>query len=165
MEPFNYAAVNPGPATLRLASSTETNIENLHWALGRLTNYTGIMNYLGARFATDEAAITPVLEDLSKRGLLYFNDGTAGGERLAQLAMQKGVPYASGNVIIDESRDPEAIRAKLKALEDLAAARGEAIGTGSALDLTVEVVAEWANAAKKRGFEIVGISTLAREAN
>lgn len=164
MEPFNYPQVNPGPNTLRLASSEETNIDNLHWALGQITNYTGIMNYLGARFMSDETAMKPILDELGKRGLLYFNDGSrSGGSNIGTNALQAGVPYLSGNLVIDTSNDPGSIRAKLKALESLSEARGEAIGSGSALELTIKEVAEWANDAKKRGFEIVGVAALSKD--
>ena len=162
MEPFGYPQIDPGPQTLRLASSAETNLENLHWAMSRLTNYTGIMNYMGGRFAGDEAAMAPVLGDLAMRGLLFFNDGTAGGPRLSETVRGKGVPYVEGNVVIDTSRNRGDILAQLTALEALAERDGQAVGSGSALELTVDTVAEWANEAKKRGFEIVGISALAR---
>ncbi len=164
MEPFNYPQVNPGPNTLRLASSPQTNIDNLHWALGRMTNYSGIMNYLGARFMNEQEAMQPVLNELGKRGLLYFNDGSgAGGSALPDNALRAGVPYLSGNLVIDSSNDPGSIRAKLKALESLAEARGSAVGSGSALELTIKEVAEWANDAKKRGFEIVGAAALSKD--
>ncbi|RKF07390.1 divergent polysaccharide deacetylase family protein [Oceaniradius stylonematis] len=161
MEPFGYPEVNPGPRTLRLASSAETNLENLHWALGRLTNYTGVMNYMGARFAGSETAMAPVLGDLSYRGLLFFNDGTAGGAELASAAARKGVPYLQADIVIDASRSRDDIEKRLKALEELATARGYAAGSGSALELTVSTVADWANDAKKRGFQIVGVAALA----
>ncbi|MEM8541094.1 MAG: divergent polysaccharide deacetylase family protein [Pseudomonadota bacterium] len=164
MEPFNYPQVNPGPNTLRLASSAETNIDNLHWALGKITNYTGIMNYLGARFMSDETAMKPIFDELGKRGLLYFNDGSrSGGSNIGANALRAGVPYLSGNLVIDTSNDPGSIRAKLKALESLSEARGEAIGSGSALELTIKEVAQWANDAKKRGFEIVGVAALSKD--
>lgn len=157
MEPFGYPDVDPGPNTLRLASSSETNLENLHWAMSRLTNYTGIMNYLGGRFATDERAMAPVLGDLAYRGLLLLNDGTASAQ-MGTAAKARGVPYGQAHVVIDSSLTRADILSKLKALEDLASAQGYAIGTGSALGITVDTVAEWANDAKKRGFEFVGIS-------
>lgn len=164
MEPFNYPQVNPGPHTLRLASSPETNLENLQWAMGRMTNYSGITNYLGARFMGDEQAMEPVMEELGERGLLFFNDGSsATSGKLGSDAARARVPYASGNLILDSSNTPDAIRAKLKALESLAEARGTAIGSGSALELTVKTVANWANEAKKNGFEIVGIAALASD--
>ena len=164
MEPFGYPSINPGPRTLRLASSGETNLENLHWALGRLTNYTGVMNYMGGRFAADETAMAPILGDLAYRGLLFFNDGTAGNEQLARRAATKGVPYLEGDLVIDVSQSRQDILNRLKALEELAEARGYAVGSGSALELTVETVADWANEAKKRGFEIVGVASLANRA-
>lgn len=163
MEPHGYPDVNPGPRTLRLASSAETNLENLHWALGRLTNYTGVMNYMGARFAASEDAMAPVLGDLAYRGLLFFNDGAAGTDMLADVARQRGVPYLEADIVIDASRDRADIEARLKALEELASARGYAVGSGSALELTVGTVAGWANDAKKRGFELVGVASLASE--
>lgn len=164
MEPFNYPQVNPGPRTLRLASSPETNLENLQWAMARMTNYSGITNYLGARFMNDQQAMEKVMEELGERGLLFFNDGSSGtAGNLAADAARERVPYAAGNLIIDGSNSPDAIRAKLKALESLAEARGSAIGSGSALELTVKTVAEWANQAKKNGFEIVGIAALAND--
>jgi uncharacterized protein len=159
MEPFGYPNVDPGPRTIRLASSPETNIDNLHWALGKTTNYTGIMNYLGGRLATDPNAISPVLDELSQRGLLLVNDGTV-SSGLAGLAASKGVPYAQADLVIDGSASQGDILGQLKALEGLATARGYAVGTGSALQLTVETVAQWANDAKKRGFEFVGIAAI-----
>lgn len=162
MEPFGYPQNDPGPQTLTVAASEDENLDNLHYALGRLTNYTGIVNYQGGRLMADTAAMAPIMEDLSRRGILYLSDGTAGGQALAQLARQKGVPYLSGQSVIDTTQDPKAIRARLEELEQIASARGYAIGTGSALETTVDVVANWANEAKKNGFEIVGVSALAR---
>lgn len=162
MEPFGYPNTNPGPQTLTVAADTEDNLDNLRWTLGRITNYTGVVNYLGGRLATSEAAMTPVLREVGARGLLYFNDGTGGGEQLGTLARALDVPYVAGQVIVDATQDPTAIKSQLNELERLAEINGYAIGSGSALEVTVDAVASWANGAKKRGFEIVGISALAR---
>lgn len=162
MEPFGYPEIDPGPRTLRLASSPQTNLENLHWALGRLTNYTGVMNHMGARFAATEQAMEPILGDLSERGLLFFNDGTASPPALGPLARSKGVPHVTADAIIDGSQSQADIRAALSALEELASSRGYAIGSGAALRLTVDTVTQWTNEAKKRGFEIVGIAAMAQ---
>lgn len=162
MEPFGYPDNDPGPQTLTVAAASDENLENLRWALGQITNYTGIVNYQGGRFANADGAITPVLREIGERGLLYFNDGTGGGDKLGALAAALDVPYVSGNTILDSTRDPAAIRDRLKELETRAEIDGYAIGSGSALEVTVDTVAAWANGAKKRGFEIVGISALAQ---
>ena len=162
MEPFGYPQTDPGPQTLTVTASAEDNLDNLRWALGQATNYTGIVNYLGGRFATSDAAMTPVLREVGQRGLLFFNDGTAGGDQLGALADALDVPYVTGNVLLDATQDPAAIRQRLAELEKRAEIAGFAIGSGSALEVTVDTVATWANEAKKHGFEIVGISALAR---
>ena len=162
MEPFGYPDNDPGPQTLTVEASADANLDNLRWALGQITNYTGIVNYLGGRLARSPQAMTPILKEVGERGLLYFNDGTGGSENLGVLASALDVPYVSGNVVIDGTRDPAAIRDRLRELEKLADINGYAIGSGSALEVTVDTVASWANEAKKRGFEIVGVSALAR---
>lgn len=162
MEPFDYPRNDPGPQTLTVAASKETNLASLRWALGQISNYTGIVNYQGGRFATDADAIGPVLSEIGERGLLFMNDGTAGGPKLAALARAYDTPYVTGNVVIDVTQEPAAITERLKELEKIAEANGYAIGSGSAFEATVEAVAAWANGAKKRGFEIVGVSALAR---
>ena len=80
---------------------------------------------------------------------------------MADAARARGVPYLSADIVIDASRRRGDIETRLKALEELAAARGYAVGSGSALELTVGTVADWAEDAKKRGFELVGVASLA----
>ncbi|MEM0900167.1 MAG: divergent polysaccharide deacetylase family protein [Pseudomonadota bacterium] len=161
MEPFGYPNINPGPNTLRLASSSEANIERLHQSLASLTNYTGVMNYLGGRLATQPDAMRPVLSELADRGLLFLNDGSITAE-VGNLATQTGTRYAQSNIVIDASQTSADIQKQLQSLEALAGARGFAVGTGSALSLTVTEVTKWANEAKKRGIEFVGVAAIAR---
>ncbi|MEL6435600.1 MAG: divergent polysaccharide deacetylase family protein [Pseudomonadota bacterium] len=162
MEPFGYPDIDPGPQTLRLASSAETNRERLFESMGAVTNYTGVSNYLGARFLTNSTAIVPMFRELAGRGVLFFNDGSAKAPNIGADAQAVGLPYVEADIVIDASRSPAEIRARLKALEDLASARGQAVGSGSALGITIETVASWVNDAKKRGYEIVGVSALAQ---
>ena len=45
--------------------------------MGEITNYTGIMNFLGGRFLSDADALEPVMRDIGRRGLLFLDDGTS----------------------------------------------------------------------------------------
>lgn len=161
LEPFDYPNVNPGRNTLTVAASPEQNVEDLRWTLARTTNYTGVMNYMGARFTSDPAAMAPMMAELGKRGLLYLDDGTSARTVAPELALKNGVPYAAGDAIIDQVRERGAILAKLDELERTARAKGTAVGTGSAFDVTVDAVRSWVAEARKRGIEIVPISALA----
>lgn len=160
LEPYDYPSVNPGRNTLTVEASPEQNLRDLHWALSRITNYTGVMNYMGARFITDEEAMAPVMRDLSRRGLLYLDDGTSARSVAPELALKDGIPFAVCDTTIDAVRDPGEITKKLDQLEATARAKGFAVGAGSAFEVTVDTVAAWANEAAKRGIEIVPISAV-----
>jgi len=163
LEPFDYPNANPGRNTLTVAASAEENIEALRWSLSRITNYTGVMNYMGARFSADPAAMAPVMEELGKRGLLYLDDGSSARSSAPELALKAGVPFAAGDTAIDAARDRGEILKKLDELERIARAKGFAVGTGSAFDVTVDAVASWAQEAKRRGIEIVPVSAVASD--
>ncbi len=160
LEPFDYPNVDPGRNTLTADAAPQENIDKLHWALSRTTNYTGVMNFMGARFLADGAAMQPVFADLGKRGLLYLDDGSTARSTAPEVALSNGVAFAAGDGTIDASRDRGAILAKLDELERIARAKGTAIGTGSAFAETVDAVASWVREAKKRGIEIVPVSAL-----
>lgn len=161
LEPFDYPTVNPGRDTLTVDATADENLERLRRTLSRTTNYTGIMNYMGARFVADSAAMQPLMAELGRRGLLYLDDGSTGRSVAPELGAQDRVPVASGDAIIDGDRDREAILKKLDQLEATARVKGFALGTGSAFDATVDAVTSWVAEAKKRGIEIVPVSAVA----
>ncbi|GLS41914.1 hypothetical protein GCM10010869_75110 [Mesorhizobium tianshanense] len=163
LEPFDYPNVNPGRNTLTVAATPDENLKNLRWALSRTTNYTGIMNYMGARFSADAAAMRPLMAELGRRGLAYVDDGSSARSLASDLALKDGVPFVAGDTSIDAVRDRGAILKKLDELEATARAKGFAVGIGSAFDLTVDTVSSWVIEAKKRGVEIVPISAVAMD--
>ena len=160
LEPFDYPNVDPGRNTLTVAATPEENLDKLRWTLSRTTNYTGIMNYTGARFVADANAMAPVMAELGKRGLLYLDDGSTARSVAADLALKDRVPFAAGDAIIDAERDRGAILKKLDQLEATARAKGFALGSGSAFDVTIDAVTSWVAEAKKRGIEIVPVSAV-----
>lgn len=163
MEPFDYPRVNPGRNTLTVDDGAKKNQASLLWALSRMTNYAGVMNYMGARFTAETEAFSPVLGEIGRRGLYYLDDGTSARSQADRIAESDAVPFAAADVLIDAAQDRGAILDRLDELERIARAKGSAIGTGSAFAVTVDAVAAWANEVKKRGIEIVPVSALVRD--
>ncbi|RAZ74738.1 divergent polysaccharide deacetylase family protein [Mesorhizobium atlanticum] len=161
LEPFDYPNINPGRNTLTVSASPDENLKSLHWALSRTTNYTGVMNYMGARFSADASAMEPFMAELGKRGLAYIDDGSSSRSVAPDLALKDGVPFVAGDMAIDAVQDRGEILKKLDSLEATARAKGSAVGIGSAFDITVDTVTSWIAEAKKRGIEIVPISAVA----
>ena len=98
MEPADYPDNDPGPQTLAGALTTEQNLDRLHWLPSRLQGYVGVMNLMGARFTANEAALSPILRDVAKRGLLYLDDGTAPKSVAAQIADFIQAPFLKADL-------------------------------------------------------------------
>ena len=163
MEPFGYPQTDPGPHTLTVAEGKPKELSDLHYAMGRLTNYTGIVNYMGGRFMADADAIEPVMRDVGRRGLLFIDDGSSGQSLAGKLATPLGVPFARADMQLDGDVARGAILAKLGGLEQVARRNGSAIGVASAFDESVDAIAAWAKEAQSRGIELVGVSALVND--
>lgn len=163
MEPFDYPAVDPGRNTLRADAAAGDMIADLHRSLSRMTNYVGVMNYMGARFVAESGPMTALMAELGRRGLMYLDDGSSARTLAPQLAAPNAVPFAGVDATIDAERSRAAVLARLDELERVARARGYALGAGSAFDVTVDAVASWVAEARRRGIEIVPVSALAED--
>ncbi|WP_093001803.1 divergent polysaccharide deacetylase family protein [Rhizobium sp. NFR07] len=163
LEPFDYPANDPGPGTLLTGSSAKENLSRLHDAMAQLTNYTGVMNYQGGRYLSDEKALRPVLQDLANRGLLFLDDGTSPLSKTGTVSDTTNLPHAFADVVLDAQLQTQAILRKLDDLERIADRQGTAIGVASAFDESIEAIRQWSEEATQRGIEIVGVSAVVRD--
>jgi uncharacterized protein len=161
MEPFDYPDSDPGPRTLLTSIGADQNLDRLHWFMSRCQGYVGIANYMGARFTANEPAIAPVLGDIAKRGLIYFDDGSSPRSLAIQLSGANNGAVAKANVVLDAVPVASEIDSALSRLEMLARQGGVGIGVASALPVSIDRIAQWAKAAENRGLNLVPISTVA----
>ena len=165
LEPFDYPDNDPGPLTLLHGNSEARNLKLLHESMAKMTNYTGIMNYLGGRLLSDSASLEPVMRDIGERGLLFLDDGSSAQSLSGTFAKAFTMPHAYADVVLDNEVNRTAILKKLDDLERIAFRKGSAIGVASAFDESVDAVAEWAKDAGSRGIEIVGVAALSEVPN
>ena len=163
MEPFDYPDNDPGPHTLLTSLTPEQNIERMHYVLSRVTNYVGVINYMGAKFSADDARLTPIFREIASRGMMYLDDGTSARSLAEPVARTSKLPFAKADLVIDAVSTEQAIDARLQQLENLARARGIAVGVASALPVSVRRISEWAKSVEGRGLIIVPASMAARE--
>jgi uncharacterized protein len=160
MEPFDYPDNDPGPHTLVATLPVEQNIDRLQWVMARFSGYVGVINFMGGRFTSNDAALAPVMKDFASRGLLYIDDGSSGRSVASQVAAGAGVSSGKADVVLDAVQRGQEIDAALARLEKIAREKGSAIGYGSALPVTVDRIARWAKAAEARGITLVPVSAL-----
>ena len=159
MEPYDYPDNDPGPQTLLATLGPEENLDRLFWHLGRLQGYAGITNFMGARFVATDAAMAPIIREAAKRGLSYFDDGSAPRSVAAALTGSQAMPFAKGDVAIDGVPTSAEIDRALARLEAIAKDRGFAVGTASALPISIERIAAWIKTLDAHGVMLVPLTT------
>ena len=164
MEPFDFPDNDPGPQTLLTSNTAELNIDRLHWFLSRFQGYVGITSLMGARFTATDQAISPVLREVGKRGLIYFDDGTSPRSVAGQMAGSQNVAFARADAVLDAVPTANDIDSALARLEATARSRGVAIASASALPVTIDRISNWARSAEARGLALVPVSAVANRA-
>jgi uncharacterized protein len=159
MEPYDYPDNDPGPQTLLASLGPEQNLDRLYWHLGRLQGYAGIANFMGARFIATDAAMQPVIREAAKRGLGFFDDGSAPRSVAGALAASQAMPFGKGDVAIDAVPTSAEIDRALAKLESLAKDRGFAVGTASALPISIERIGIWIKTLEAHGVMLAPLTT------
>ncbi|AOO84002.1 divergent polysaccharide deacetylase family protein [Bosea vaviloviae] len=158
MEPFDYPDNDPGPQTLLTGPKAAENIDRLQWVLGRFTGYVGIVNFLGGRLTADDAALSPILREISGRGLIVVDDGSSSRSLLATSATRAQIPAMKVDRVIDTVARADAIDKELAMLEALAREQGIVIASASALPVSIERIARWAQSLEAKGILVVPVS-------
>jgi uncharacterized protein len=159
MEPFDYPDNDPGPQTLLSTLGAEQNLDRLQWHMSRFQGYAGIANFMGARFVVSDNVMQPIVRDAAKRGLGYFDDGTAPRSVAGSLAAGQAMPFARADLTIDAVPTTLEIDRALAKLETIARERGTAVGVASALPISIERLSAWSKALEGRGVMLVPLTT------
>ena len=160
MEPLDFPESDPGPHTLRSGQEEEANIQHLTWSLGRFTGYAGVSNQLGQRFLSDSEALAPILTYLGRRGLYFFDNGTASQSVVPMVAGQVGIPAAQSGAPLDTIQNAAEIDRRLSELETQARANGSALGSAFLYPVSLARIAAWARGLDARGFVLVPVSAI-----
>ena len=158
MEPVGFPGNNPGPKTLVSDATPEENLAALKWHMSRFAGYSGITNYMGARLLISEGALTPVMKEIKKRGLVYLEDATVNLTLSPRIGQAVQLPMQRASMVIDTDATAAGIADALDKLEQEAIRNGSAIGTGSGLEVTIDTVAEWAKTLQDKGILLVPVS-------
>ncbi|MEY9592727.1 polysaccharide deacetylase 2 family uncharacterized protein YibQ [Bradyrhizobium yuanmingense] len=159
MEPYDFPDNDPGPQTLLTSLSPDQNMDRLYWHLSRMQGYAGLTNFMGARFIATEPAIQPIIREAAKRGLGFFDDGSSPRSIAPQAAANQAVPFGKGDIAIDAVPTATEIDRALNKLESAARERGIAVGTASALPVSIERISAWTKTLGDRGILLVPLTT------
>jgi polysaccharide deacetylase 2 family uncharacterized protein YibQ len=159
MEPYDFPDNDPGPQTLLTSLTADQNTDRLYWHLSRMQGYAGLTNFMGARFIATDAAMQPIIREASRRGLGFFDDGSSPRSIASQAAGSLAVPFGKGDIALDAVPTPTEIDRALNKLESTARERGVAIGTASALPVSIERISAWIKTLNDRGILLVPLTS------
>jgi polysaccharide deacetylase 2 family uncharacterized protein YibQ len=161
MQPLD-AHLDSGPNSLQTDLNRDEVLRRLRWGLDRFSGYVGINNHMGSRFTSDAIGMTPVIEELHARGLLFLDSRTTGMTVGEALARKRGVPAVARNVFLDDEIAAPAIAARLADLEQVARRKGAAVAIGHAHDATLAALAAWLPTLAAKQLVLVPLSTVVR---
>jgi polysaccharide deacetylase 2 family uncharacterized protein YibQ len=146
--------VDPGPMALKVGAPD--NVGRLFWNIAQVPGLIGINNHEGSKFTTDAASLTPVIQAVAARHLLFFDSRTIAGSRVVEIAHAMGVVSAGRDIFLDDTPDEATVRKQLAALTALARKQGVAIAIGHPHDVTLSVLGQWL--AQDHGVTLVPLS-------
>ncbi len=160
MEPSVPA--DPGPGALLVKLDKGEILRRAKAALDSFDGYVGVNNHMGSRFTADHAAMTPVLGEIARRGLLWLDSRTTPKTTGPAIAQDLKMPHVGRDVFLDNEMTVASVRAQLAKTEQVARHQGFAIAIGHPHDATIEALASWMPEVQKRGFVLVPVSAIAR---
>ena len=164
MEPFDYPDNDPGPQTLLTSLSSTQNLDRLQWLMARMQGYVGVASLMGSRFTASDQALSPILREVAKRGLIYLDDGSSSRSVASQIAGANNLPFAKAEIVLDKLPSPTEIDRAMTRLEMAAREHGSAIGYATASPATIGRISEWAKKLNSRGFVLVPITMVTAKA-
>ncbi len=154
-----------GPEVLSTKHSRSENLELLNTMLNRVSGYIGINNHMGSKFTSDLPLLSGVIEELSKKGLMFLDSKTIASSKADEIVEHIKLPYASRDIFIDDSNKIEDIKKSLISLENIAKKRGYAIAICHPRDNTIKVLQDWLPTLKEKGITSVPLSYIIDKVN
>ncbi|HYM19346.1 MAG TPA: divergent polysaccharide deacetylase family protein [Micropepsaceae bacterium] len=151
---------NPGPNALMTNLSAAETERRLDWALAHVSDYDGANNHMGSRFTASRAALIPVMQQLSVRGLLFLDSRTTPDTQAEKVAHEAGMLTGSRDIFLDDEQTASGVEHQLAVAEDFARTHGTAIVIGHPHPETLAALKNWVFNVQARGFELQSLKTV-----
>ncbi|MDW3204687.1 MAG: divergent polysaccharide deacetylase family protein [Alphaproteobacteria bacterium] len=143
MEPRDFPRSDAGLLSLMTSVDEEQNLLNLQRVLSVGSGYIGVVNFQGSGFTASRAAMQPVLEALTNRGLVYLDTLENATSVAPELAEILSTPFATADLVLDQSLSRPMVTSRLSQLELVAKNQKTAIVAVQAFPMLMERVGSW----------------------
>ena len=162
MESERFPIHDAGPFSLDTGLKLEDNMKRLELLLSLFSGYFGVATVMGSRFGTSEEFLTPVLQVLKDRGLLFLATGAQADLLAPKIASKMGLPRVISDLTLDDDPSRAAIEAKLVRLEEIILERKSAVAVAHPYPSTLARLIVWTKKLKGKKINLVPLSALAK---
>jgi polysaccharide deacetylase 2 family uncharacterized protein YibQ len=162
MEPFDYPRSDPGPNTMLSNLPNNENVQRLQASLMQASGYVGVTTLTGTRLTTDPTKITPILDELHKRGLMVFDARVAPHSAITDLARTAHIPVAVNTQRLDQNLSPAALDEALNQIEQTARLNGRAVAMAPPLPVILDRLVPWLKQLQRDGIALAPLSAMAQ---
>jgi polysaccharide deacetylase 2 family uncharacterized protein YibQ len=160
MEPRDMASNDPGKGALLTAMGEGEVRLRMEEDLKGVPHASGVNNHMGSRFTEDPVLMRTVLDVVRDHKMFFLDSRTTSGSVAGTLAREMGVKGVERAVFLDNTRDEEYIKARLKELVSIARKRGKAVAIGHPYPETIAALKSMVGAMQQDGIEVVRVSDL-----
>lgn len=143
MEPRDFPRSDAGLLSLMTSVDEEQNLLNLQRVLSVSSGYIGVVNFQGSGFTASRAAMQPILAALTSRGLVYLDTLENATSVAPELAEKLNTPFATADLVLDQSLSRPMVTARLSQLELVAKNQKTAIVAVQAFPMLMDRVGSW----------------------
>lgn len=161
LEPFDLPRPDVGDKVLLTTDSPEEQEMKIKWLLSRATGYSGIMNYLGAKYVKGNA-LPELFTRLKNRGLYFIENKALGTGLTRKIAQDTGIAYYASSDIIDSVLSPSYIQNILDNADKNITTDKPIVLTGYASPLTISLVRNHVLKYRQGDIKLVPISAIVR---
>jgi len=126
---------------------------------------SGLNNHTGSKATADRRVAGAVAEVAAEKGLFVIDSRTIGNSVLAAVAASAGAPSAKNEVFLDNQRDEEYVKSRLRLAATLARKRGAIISIGHVDPVTVKAILEMIPEIEEMGVTLVKASRVVEALN
>ena len=149
---------DPGPNSMRTWLPPDTNLAYVRHGLDVVPNAVGLNQHEGSVASLSVPLMDIVMGELKARSLLFIDSLTIPHSVALRRAEAAGVPALGRDIFLDNSPDPNVIRAQIAAMEATARRNGHVIAIGHPRATTMDVLSAYLPTVAARGFVLWPVS-------
>ncbi|MBF0209359.1 MAG: divergent polysaccharide deacetylase family protein [Desulfamplus sp.] len=142
MEPVQYPSVDPGYGAILSSMGDIEIIKVLNKNLDILPQIRGVNNHMGSKLTTSSSAMRQIFTILKQKELFFIDSLTSDHSVAKESAEFAKLEFASRDLFLDNKKDKNYIKKKLKELIVIAKYKGSAIAIGHPYKETYLVLKE-----------------------